>query len=64
MTVPATRPPRRYKTMYYHRKASRLRREANLAADRCINENKAGTHGPAIYNVRCEACHQVHKRTW
>lgn len=37
------------------------RRERNLDAGVCINENNQGTHGPATHGCRCLRCYLVHK---
>lgn len=50
-----------------HRAAMRrcqvIRRDRNRAAGRCVNENAAGTHGPATHGVRCERCDVVWRRS-
>lgn len=43
------------------RDASAARRERNIAAKRCINENRSGTHGLATHGRRCHRCELVHK---
>jgi hypothetical protein len=50
-----------YRSRKRAREQSAKRREANKAAGRCINENKAGTHGTATHGSRCKACDLVHK---
>ena len=50
-----------YLTEPEHRTESRARRERNLAAGRCINDNARGTHGLATDGVRCRRCHLVYK---
>ena len=42
------------------RDRARARRERNLAAGECINQNKAGTHGKATHGVRCKRCAAAH----
>ena len=44
------------------RRASPKRDAANRAG-RCVNENKARTHGPATHGCRCEACWRQHRRS-
>lgn len=55
---------RRYLTTYGHRKRQRAIRTVNHQNNRCINDNRAGTHGPPTHGVRCSACYEVHKRSW
>ena len=52
---------RRYKTSRGKRKWQHERRVTNAAANRCINDNKAHTHGPPVNGVRCEACRDTHR---
>lgn len=58
--------PRRYVTPRYERITKArysAKRRANRPPGSCINENQAGTHGPATHGVRCEACVATHKRS-
>lgn len=57
-------PPRRYKTPYQVRKYHKSRRSTNALTSRCINDTKAGTHGPPERAGRCAACYETYKRTW
>lgn len=58
------RPPaRRFKTTYGARKRAREIRQRNAEANRCINDTKAGDHGPATCGVRCAACDLTHRRS-
>ena len=41
--------------------SSAVRRERNIAAGDCINENAQGTHGKATHGRRCEACAIVNR---
>lgn len=66
---PSTAKPKSYKTAYHVRSKAKRRRaklspvleDGRRAA--CINENDAGTHGPATHGCRCKACDETHKRT-
>jgi len=66
-TQPSTK--RSYKTAYHVRsKAKRRRARLSPVMDggtraACINENEAGTHGPATHGCRCDACHKTYIRT-
>jgi hypothetical protein len=42
------------------RDVSAIRRERNIAAGLCLNENQQGTHGPATHGCRCARCYMVH----
>lgn len=52
-----------YDTAYQHRKNMKARRDRNRAAGVCVNENATGTHGKAVYGVRCAACDFVWRLT-
>lgn len=39
------------------------KRDAASRGDRCVNENKRGSHGPATHGCRCEACDTTHRRS-
>ena len=52
---------KRYETTIFERRKAKARRDANRAAGRCVNDNAAGTHGPATHGCRCLRCHEKHK---
>lgn len=52
---------KQYKNTYAHREHQREVRRRNREAGRCINENAAGTHGPATHGCRCSECYRVHR---
>jgi len=54
---------RGFQTTYGLRKAMKVRRARNADNGRCVNENSAGTHGPATHGCRCASCDVVHKRS-
>jgi hypothetical protein len=43
--------------------SAKKRRDRNFDAGRCINENKAGTHGLATHGCRCQRCDETHARS-